>query len=93
MKQTIITNKSIDESFVCFKDSHFENLGSIPYCSSYLYLDNGEGLNTYVYFSIEAKQNEVIVSMLKKDIPHYWQWQFDYIFDDAIEKVKGALED
>jgi hypothetical protein len=92
LKQIIETSKTIDQVFENFKSSHFDNLGAIPYCSSYLYLDNGYGRSCDAYFSIEVKANQVIVSMLKKDIPYYWQWQFDQIFDEAIEKVKGALE-
>jgi hypothetical protein len=92
LKQIIDTNKSIDAVFELFKNSSFESLACNPFCSGYLYLDNGYGKNTFVDFSIEVQNNKVIVSMLKKDVPYYWQWQFDYIFDDAIEKVKGALE-
>lgn len=92
MKQVIDTNKSIDTVFELFKNSSLTNLACKPFCSGYLYLDNGYGKNTFVDFSVEVQNNKVIVSMLKKDVPYYWQWQFDYIFDDAIEKVNGALE-
>ena len=92
MKQIIDTGKSIDTVFELFKNSSFSNLGAKPFCSGYLYLDDGYGRNDYVDFTIKVKNNKVIVSMLKKDIPHYWQWQFDYIFDDVMEKVNGALE-
>ena len=95
MKQIIETKKTIDQVFDDFKNNYhqgFSNLGSKPFCSSYLYLDDGYGKNTFVDFSIEVQNNKVIVSMLKQNIPYYWRWQFDYIFADAVEKVNGALE-
>lgn len=93
MKQIIETSKTVEQVFEDFKNSHFENLGAIPFCSSYIYLDNGEGLTSYVPFSIEAKNNQVVISMLIKDIPNYWRWQSDRIFEDAIDKVQVVLED
>jgi hypothetical protein len=91
MKQIIETKKTIDQIFDNFKNSSFTNLAARPFCSGYLYLDDCLR-NDYVDFSIEVQNNKVIVSMLKKDIPYYWRWQFDYIFADAVEKVNGALE-
>ena len=95
MKQIIETKKTIDQVFDDFKNNYyqgFSNLGAKPFCSGYLYLDDGYGKNTFVDFSIEVQNNKVIVSMLKQDIPYYWRYQFDYIFADAVEKVNGALE-
>lgn len=91
MKEIIKTDLTIEQVFENFDSITFENLGAKPYCSSYVYLDDGEGRSAYVNFSIEAKNNQVIVSMLKGDIPNYWRWQADEIFEDAVQKVKSSI--
>lgn len=93
MKDSFHTTLSVNDIFERLAVSHYENLGAKPFASGSIYLDNGEGRSAFVNYSIEAKDTGfIIVSMLKSDIPHYWRWQADEIFDEAFEKVKGVIE-
>jgi hypothetical protein len=92
MKATIKTTLSLNDIFERFSQSGFENLGAKPFCSTYIYLDNGEGSMWYVPVHIKADDNGTIqVFVTKSEIPFSYKEFSEQILEDGIEKVQGAL--
>jgi len=56
------------------------------------YLDDGEGRQADIPFSVELKKNRATVHVRKGDIPHRWQFMADDVIESINEKVSSALE-